>query len=210
MLEKSKKIVKILGYVILPFVLSLILQAFIGLSKITDPMVLRNLTVVTSPLVFLLSYLIYNKKSSIVDDFKFKKGDFKKIIILSIVSLLINISIGIIFKDKLERQDTLNILDNMNIYLAKITGIVLAPVCEEYYFRKGFYNLFENKKVYITVAGMLFGAVHYSPVNSIATNLIMITTISIMGMIYCYYYNKEKRTVVVIIPHMINNFIAMI
>lgn len=210
MLKIIRKIIKIAGYTILPFIISLIIQFLIGISKITDPVVLRSLTVVTSPLVFLLSYLIYNKNSSVANDFKFKKGDFKTVTILAIISLSINIGVGIIFKDKLERQDTLNILNNMNVYLAKITGIVLAPICEEYYFRKGFYNLFENKKLYIPIAGVLFGFVHYSPANSTITNLIMISTISIMGMIYCYFYSKEKRTGITIVSHMINNFIAMI
>lgn len=214
MKKKIINLFKIIGYLLLPFLLSYIFTNTLTLIGISDYNIIKNLAVIVSPLLFLLSYIILQiiRNDKIIDknDFKLEKNDIKKVIMITLISLGINFLIALIFINKIQRQDTLEILDSMNIWLARLTGIILAPICEEFYFRKGFYKLFDNKNLYVIISGIFFGIIHYSPGNSNFTNIVLVSTISLMGMMFCYVYKKEKRISMTIIPHFINNILAML
>lgn len=96
-------------------------------------------------------------------------------------------------------------------WLTLLSISILSPVIEELVFRKAFSDIFKNKWVYLTLSGLLFGALHVllSPVTSFIDYLYLIPYCS-MGLAFAYTQYKTNNIIPSITMHIIHNTINAI
>lgn len=216
----------------------LILTAYIALIIITNIMVLIvalvNPNILTDNALFVEigSYIntiamaggawyFLTKYTSIFEkDYKLFKSNLKRYIKYTIYTFLIiyttSIFSAMLFdligvSDTSENQAALEAIVSSTI-LAKISlvifTVILAPLIEEFVFRKAVFGFLEGMKpiVPIIVSGVIFGAIHvlFDDIVQIIPYLLSGIAISIM------YYLADKNIIVVILGHALYNLVGVI
>ena len=88
------------------------------------------------------------------------------------------------------------------IWLVFVVAITPA-ICEEIFFRGYGQRTFERtiKAKSVIVVGILFGLFHLQPLG--------LVTLSLLGILFCYFYYKSKSLLPSIAAHFSNNFLAI-
>lgn len=106
--------------------------------------------------------------------------------------------------DKGIAEYTLNFASNVSI-LSVILIVVMAPICEEIFFRGFIFSKLKTVHKPITaiiVSSLIFSLIHGT--------LIQQTTVWIMGIVFSYFYYKTGNIRLSILGHFLNNLIGCI
>ena len=102
-------------------------------------------------------------------------------------------------------QDLVNQMYNLYPVYTFILSVILAPVIEELIFRLCFYNIFNNKYVFIILSGLVFGAFHIIGTYETALDWLYIIPYSIPGFIFAGLLYKTKNIYLTIFLHFVHN-----
>lgn len=96
---------------------------------------------------------------------------------------------------------------NLDMMYRIMSGIILGPVVEELFFRKGVFDYYASKKVsnrtIILISGVSFGLIHTSSLSILADSIIG-------GIILAVMFATTKNVIYPIIGHGINNLMQSI
>lgn len=159
----------------------------------------------------LLLYLLYKKDldnefKTYIKDFKnnFKTG-FKYYIAGLTAMIVFNLFISIIIKDVSTNENMVrDMLFKMPIY-TMISISIIAPLSEEFTFRKSLEPLFKNKWVYAFVCGLLFGACHLIAGEFKLINLLYLLPYGSLGFVFALMDKETKSTFTSVFMHMLHN-----
>src|SRR5262249_54471803 len=93
------------------------------------------------------------------------------------------------------------------LVLAAILVIVVAPVCEEFFFRGFFYKALRSRFSIVAAAvidGLVFGAVHYTGSQTLA----VLPVLAFLGFVFCMLYERTGSILPGIALHALNNSIS--
>lgn len=131
---------------------------------------------------------------------------FSSAFIETLLGILLNINIT-----ESNNQNTIEILFKKSPLIMTIDCVILAPFVEECIFRLGLKKIINNKYIFITISGLLFGLMHIFPTELPYTiALIQSITYITMGINLAYIYEETNNIWIPIGIHMLNNFIGMI
>ena len=88
--------------------------------------------------------------------------------------------------------------------LAFIFTTVFAPFIEEMIFRKGIQDIFNNKKIFIIISGIVFGLLHVIGAESIF-DFLYIIPYAALGMSFAHALYKTDNIYTTIMIHLIHN-----
>lgn len=131
---------------------------------------------------------------------------FSSAFIESLLSIILDIGIG-----GSSNQNIIEMLFKRSPVIMFIDCVVLAPFVEECIFRLGIKKIINNKYIFITISGLLFGFMHVFPVDySYVSSLVQSITYITMGISLAYIYEETNNIWVTIGIHALNNFIGII
>ena len=93
------------------------------------------------------------------------------------------------------------------LVLAAILVIVVAPVCEEFFFRGFFYRALRSRFTPVIAAGIdgvVFGAIHYTGAQTLA----VLPPLAVLGFVFCMLYQYTGSLFPSIALHAVNNSIS--
>lgn len=168
-------------------------------------------------LLFIIS-LFFIYKQRFIKDFKDFKNNFKKYIkkymdywaIAFALMVICNIVIVTLLPNSTAtNQEAINmILKKAPIYML-VSSVLFAPFVEETVFRLSFRNIFQNDKVFIFIAGIVFGAFHVVGSFESWVDLAYILPYSVPGFVFAYTLVKSKNIFVPMSLHFFHNGIMM-
>lgn len=203
----------IIFYVILgigiPFIIGFVYGIVSAMSGANFESELEKLilyaTVISEAILFIIFMVLYGKK--MINDFKkLKLKDFGIILLIGFGLIAINEIIStllIYFEVPMGNQDL--IVDMLGKYpiIMAIFVCILAPVIEELICRYSIGTVISDKKVFLIVSSIIFGALHGV---GIATILYIVIGL-ILGMVYLKF---KKNSVAPMIVHMLNNVFSIV
>lgn len=90
-------------------------------------------------------------------------------------------------------------------FISLICVGIIAPIIEEFTFRKSFYDAFNNKWLFILASGLIFGGLHVIlSLNSLWDLLYLIPYCS-LGIAFAYTMNETKNIFSVVLVHAFHN-----
>jgi membrane protease YdiL (CAAX protease family) len=93
------------------------------------------------------------------------------------------------------------------LVLAAILVIVVAPVCEEFFFRGFFYRALRSRFTPLIAAGidgLVFGAIHYTGAQTLA----VLPPLAVLGFVFCLLYQYTGSLFPTIALHAVNNSLS--
>ena len=93
------------------------------------------------------------------------------------------------------------------LVLAAVLVIVVAPVCEEIFFRGFFYRALRSRFMPLAAAaidGVVFGAIHYTGAQTLA----VLPPLAVLGFVFCMLYQYTGSLFPTIALHAANNSIS--
>jgi uncharacterized protein len=95
----------------------------------------------------------------------------------------------------------------IDLVLAAVLVIVIAPIAEEFFFRGFFYAGLRSRFSMLPAAaidGLVFGAIHYTGPKTLS----LLPVLMVFGFILCVVYERTGSLLVTIALHSLNNAIA--
>lgn len=173
---------------------------------------------IITQIVFVISLAIIYKK-----DLKIYLEDFKKngishmkvgfnywLVGLSVM-IVSNIIIGLFSPLSLpeNEQAVRHALDQNAIYMA-ISAVLIAPVIEETLFKKTLFDMINNKKFFVIISGIIFGAFHIIGSAESLYSWLYIIPYASLGIAFSYTFVKTNNILTPIIMHSFHNLIAIL
>ncbi len=196
-------LVAFIGTFVLP---SLFSEIFLGLVKNTQiATLLGNFTFI------LLLYLMYKK--DLDKEFKtFTKGfknnfkiGFKYYIAGLIAMVVFNLFISIIIKDVSTNESLVrDMLFKMPVF-TMINISIIAPLSEEFTFRKSIDPLIKNKWIYALSCGLIFAVCHLVAGEFKLINLLYLLPYGSLGFVFALMDRETKTTFTSVMMHMFHN-----
>lgn len=165
-----------------------------------------------------LIFLLFMYKSELKDDKIDFKNNYKKYIndylyiyfIGVILMGLSNILLQHITKLEMSGNESAirNLIKTYPLYMI-FSSVIYAPFTEEIIFRKSIKNIINNKYLFISISGIIFGILHISDFTNINEILMGIPYI-IMGLDFAYIYQKSNNIFTTILFHLCHNSILII
>lgn len=196
-------LVAFIGTFVLP---SLFSEIFLGLVKNTQiATLLGNFTFI------LLLYLMY-KKDLDKEFKKFTKGlknnfkiGFKYYIAGLIAMIVFNLFIAIIIKDVSTNESLVrDMLFKMPVF-TMISISIIAPLSEEFTFRKSIDPLIKNKWIYALSCGLIFAVCHLVAGKFKLINLLYLLPYGSLGFVFALMDRETKTTFTSVMMHMFHN-----
>ena len=103
---------------------------------------------------------------------------------------------------------TRELIDKSLIYMI-FSVLIFSPIAEELIFRKALKNIFNNKFLFIIVAGLIFGLLHVTDYTK-STELLFAIPYIIMGIDFAYIYYKTNNIFTTLTLHMCHNLVLLI
>ena len=216
-----KELIKSIGIICLYFLLQLVLSLIYVL--LTELKILPYSECIGNFFIYLLLgsiiSLIYIK--TLIKDFKDFKSNYKSILKTSLnywikglfISYGGSIIISMIKLPEVTNQQEVIELFKQNFILASIMTIILAPITEELFFRRGLKKFTNNKHLYAITSGLIFGGLHLitslHSLNDLPMLLYLIPYCS-LGIAFAYSYFKTDNIYGTICVHSIHNTISTI
>jgi len=206
MTDKNKGIVTIISFL---FLSSIILE-FLYIGGIKDANVASLIANVIT-VIFLVSLYLKDIKNNLKNLKKNYKRHFVTglkywligLSVMMISTLIINtLNNGIANNEEAIRD----MIKTIPIYTL-ISTVIIAPIMEEFTFRKAIKPFFKDEVKYSIFCGIIFGMVHV--IFSVETfiDYLYIVPYGIMGSMFALSYTKTKNIFTPIFFHMIHNFI---
>lgn len=179
----------------------LICRGFLNIDFKSKPIYVLVLEAIVELIIGVIAFFLYKdlfKKS--IKKIKENRLNLKKIgevLILGYVTVMgcnflvttCGLVIGNLFgieSLKSDNQLLIENLRNLSPFLMFISACILAPVVEETIFRGGIGKVIKNKKVFITVSGLIFGLMH------VTESMTLLLEILFIGIIVSYILNSDK------------------
>ena len=165
------------------------------------------------PNIFLLFWIFYKKRPWINELLMTQTKKIEKknlnisIVFCILVPLLINFAYMIFDRKGFEAEVfkyTSTFAKDLSI-LALINIIIMAPICEEIFFRGFIFS--KLKTIYKPIIAILVSALFFSIVHG---TFIQQVIVWVYGIVYCYFYYKTGNLRMSILAHFLNNLIASI
>ena len=162
-------------------------------------------------------FLIFIYRKELKEELKDFKTNYKKYIPFSIILYVIGLSLMFISNLILIKITNYNTSGNEELirkYIQEFPLIVsikilIAPIIEEFIFRKSTKNIFKNKYVYIILSGFIFGILHISNYSDINEILFSIPYI-LMGFVFAYICYKTNNIFNTLSLHFSHNLVLLI
>lgn len=90
-------------------------------------------------------------------------------------------------------------------FIMLLNAGVLAPILEEFVFRKAFREVLSNKWAFILASGLVFGGLHVITSFQTPLELLYIIPYSSLGFSFAFMYDKTDTVFTSIAMHMIHN-----
>lgn len=217
----KKKLLNILKTTILFLLLftftNLVINLFnINITKLTD--IQKYQISFYTDLVFLL-ILFLSYRQTIINDFKnfFKNFftnleiAFKYYLIGFIIMIISNfIIIFIAQKGIAQNEEAIRTLIDIAPLYMIFSTVIYAPFTEELIFRKGFKDIFNNKRLFILASGITFGALHVISYITTPFDYIYLIPYCALGISFAFMYNKTNNIFSSISMHLMHNSMAII
>jgi membrane protease YdiL (CAAX protease family) len=181
------------------------------------PDVLFNIYYVCMEIIFFISLLyIYRKDfEQYFEDFK-KNGKkhlklgFNYWIIGLTVMIASNILIGALSPVSMpENEQAVRAALKLSPLFIAFSAIIDAPIAEEMIFRKTLFDMIKNKKVYVVVSGLIFGAFHIIGVGTSLYSWLYIIPYAALGMAFAYSFVKTNNLLTSMCLHAFHNLITV-
>lgn len=175
------------------------------------------LTLFSDFIFFLILLMIYSK--DLKKDFKvFKKNynaqldvAFKYYFIGLIIMMASNLLINTLSPSSMaSNEESVQSMIKASPYVTLICTGILAPVIEELVFRKAFRDAFQNKWLFITLSGIIFGGLHVILSISSIYDLLYLIPYCSLGISFGYIYIKSNNIFTSISLHALHNTILTI
>ena len=217
-MNKKHKMILIVLYYILYDVLTYLPFFLLNINLSTIPNFLYNTYFISTQTVFAISliFLYYKDFTIYLNDFK-KNGKnylkfglniwFKGIFIM----ILSNILIALISPlDLPENEQAIREVIKISPFLIIFSSVIIAPIVEEILFRKTLFDIIKNKKMFIVVSGLLFGAFHIIGMGESLYSWLYIIPYASLGIAFSYSYAKTNNLITSICLHSFHNLITVI
>ena len=196
-------LVAFIGTFVLPSLFSELFLKIIKSAVVSS--LLGNLTFI------ILLYLMYKKDldkefKTFINEFKnnFKTG-FKYYLAGLGAMMVFNLFISIIIKDVSTNESLVReMLFKMPVY-TMISISIIAPLSEEFTFRKSLEPLIKNKWIYALSCGLLFAACHLVAGEFKLINLLYLLPYGSLGFVFALMDKKTNTTCTSVMMHMIHN-----
>ena len=161
--------------------------------------------------------LIYLK--TLINDFKDFKKNYKTILKTTFnywlkglfISYIGSFIITIAHIGEVTNQSEIIELLKENLILTSIMAIILAPLSEELFFRRGLKKFTNNKHLYAFTSGIIFGGLHViTSIHGLSDlpMLLYLIPYSSLGIAFAYAYHKTNNIYGSICIHAIHNTIS--
>lgn len=217
-MKKYIKTISVFAYYIL-FSLIIYVPFFIfniDINKLSD-FQLYLYTAITQVILIISLLFIYRKDMKVYfNDFKKNGKTYLKkgikywmvgLAIMIITNLLISMASPIKLPEN--EQSIRKILEVVPLFIA-FAAVIEAPIVEELLFRKSLFDIFNNKKIFIVVSGLLFGAFHIIGSATSLYSWLYIIPYAALGMSFAYAYVKTNNVITSVCLHALHNFITML
>ncbi len=167
----------------------------------------------------LIISLIYIK--TLTKDFKDFKMNYKEILKTTFnwwlkglfISYAGNIIIAFLHLPEITNQSEVINLLKENLLLTSFFTVILGPITEELFFRRGLKKFTNNKHLYAITSGLIFGGLHLISsihgLNDLPMLLYLIPYCS-MGISFAYAYSETDNIFGTICIHAMHNAISII
>lgn len=173
----------------------------------------KEIYYISTGIIYMLIMILIYKKELLFDIKNIKIKNFIKYIPIYLIGIiLMGLSNALVYKitnmqvsenESLVRQ----YIKLYPIYMSFST-VIFSPFIEEIIFRKSIRNVINNKYLYITISGIIFGLIH---TNSFNTNdLLNSIPYIVMGIDFAYIYYKSDNIFTTITFHSMHNLILLI
>lgn len=172
-------------------------------------------------IIFGIMLLITNSDiTKITNDFK-KGSTWILGIGFGFLMMIVSSAVSLIFKSMApstgvnSNEQAVDTMTSLYPFLATIVFGFLGPICEEFTYRAGLFNIlkrFNRILAYIGVA-LIFGLIHFNfqafGIDEIVTELVNIPSYIVSGLLLCYFYDYGGLGAS-ILAHITNNFVAVL
>lgn len=162
-------------------------------------------------------FLIYRK--DIIEEFKKFKNNFWKNFDIGVkcwffglVAMIIfnTIIMNVLSGGQAANEETVQGMISALPWLMLINAGFLAPWNEELVFRKSIKKIFNNKWLYVTVSGLLFGLAHVLGQASVWTDWLYILPYGSLGAAFAISYYDTNTVFTPLMFHVIHNVVLII
>ena len=218
MSNKSKTIITMLIYFLIPILASLFLKYVMGYTLSSTNIKAIAYYNIALDIIFFVIILLINK-DIIKNRVKFKdKNEFFKLLVLytalffvlkiisAIYIAVVSFLFGIEITDPNNQEMIIELFKQFPISMI-ITGAFLVPVTEELIFRGSIKRVINNKKLFIVISGLTFGLVHVFRYDFLI--LIILIYGVILDMIITSKIDKGKKIKLSIISTLLMVFVML-
>ncbi len=216
-----KELLKSIGilclYFLLQFILTIIYYLLTELKILPFSESIGNFFIY----IFLASIISLTYIKTLIKDFKDFKKNYKTILKISFnywlkglfISYIGSLLIMMFKLEEVNNQTAVISILKENFFLTSFMTIILAPLTEELFFRRGLRKFTENKHLYAFTSGLLFGGIHIiSSINGFSDlpMLLYLIPYSSLGVAFGYAYYKTDNIYGSMTIHAIHNAISII
>ncbi len=118
------------------------------------------------------------------------------------LNLLINLS-GLMQIFPVYAEKYTPVINSFNVYFGTVLFVIVAPLAEEAFFRLFLFNFLRKKMGFapaMIVSSLIFAVYHMNMIQGIYAFL--------MGLLFCFFYNKDHRFAVPVTMHAFANAAA--
>ena len=90
-----------------------------------------------------------------------------------------------------------------------VSAVLIAPLLEEFVFRKGIRKIVRNDLLFIIISGFVFGSLHVLPSYQTPLDLLYLIPYCVPGWVFAYIYKESKNIFVPAGLHFVHNGILM-
>lgn len=183
-------------YAILPFLLSLLI-VWMPFGAIA----------IVSPLIFAGIYFYYFRKKPKLASPTMKDIGF---VVLGIMGIYVYLFVSAAIFPVGEGQETMAMMQEIPFGLQFMGAVVLAPICEELFFRDGLYKLIPNKKTYLWLSALIFAFYHVQITLNWYDDLRVFLFAFTSGLIFAILYKRRESIVLSYMAHTFINLVSIL
>lgn len=128
-----------------------------------------------------------------------------------IAMVVFNTLLGVVFKAGVaNNEEAVQSMIKTSPWLMLVMSGFLAPWSEELVFRKSIRKIFNNRFLYITISGLLFGLAHVFSSATVWTDWLFILPYGSLGVAFAASYYDTDSIFTAIMFHMMHNIILVL
>lgn len=162
--------------------------------------------------LILFSFAFFYMKNNKLDKLFNLKFNLNYILIGIIfgISLLVLEIITLNYLFKLDIETNQSIFSQMSLLEYFLLTCILAPICEETFFRGLIGRIIKSDYLFYLTSAMLFSLAHFDKHDDLISILTPIIATFISGLVYAILYRKTNNLITPIMTHFSHNFLIFI